>query len=764
MHSRIERLRNWLVIIAACMLLVVAGFFAYGRYRVRQAVRHLPEKLAVEVQQSTEGFTYSHSQGGRTIFTIHAAREIRYKGETGKAELKDVNIVVYGRESNRFDQIYGSDFEYDPQSGDVVAKGEVHIDLEADAQGPIRPDQAPPQELKNPIHLKTSGVIFNQKTGIASTPQRIEFRVPQGNGSAVGAVYESKAQKATLKSQVELQTTGKQPTHVNAGWTEFTQQPHQVKLENATVRQGTRTVSGDHGLIDLRDDNTVQHIHATGNVTSESTGKLPAHVQASEADFNVGTGNMLEDGVVRGNVTFNVAGDSPFKGSAGRVLLNFAEGNLIKLAQLREAVQLDQLPSSKGENNQLLSFSGDALDLKLKDGEELQSAQTAGAAQIVINGKSQPGSSPAKKQSAANTRTVVTAKKFEAAFGENNQMKSLHGAPEAKIVSTTEGEPPRTSTSDDLLVAFKDNQVDNILQTGNVQMQDDQRVADAKRARYVSESDTLTLTDDVRIQDKLNNAVVTSNTALLNQRTGELTAKGQVKTTYLNLKPQPEGAMLGSSDPIHVTSSEMVAEKATGISRYTGDSRLWQGANIIQAPVLLFDRNQRSLVATAPASLPRQVSCIFVQTDKTGKQSPIDVTSNKLTYTDSDRKARFDGRVLAKSQDGTVKADRIDVFLRPAGSPAAHNPNTQASQIDKMDALGHVHLEQPTRKGDGEHLLYTDSDGKFVLTGVPGKMPSIFDAEQGTVTGNSLTFFSRDDRVLVGSNQVHASNQTQVNK
>lgn len=763
MHSQIERLRNWLVITAACMLLVVAGFFGYGRYRVRQAVRQLPENLAVGVQQSTEGFTYSHSEGGRTIFTIHAAREIRYKGDTGRAELKDVNIVVYGRNSNRFDQIYGNDFEYDPQSGDVVAKGEVHIDLEADAEGPIRPDQAPPQELKNPIHLKTSGVIFNQKTGIASTPQRIEFRVPQGNGSAVGALYESKAQKATLKSQVELQTTGKQPTQVKAGWAEFSQQPHQVKLEKATVRQGTRTVSGDHALIALRDDNTVEHVHATGNVTSESTGKLPAHVQASEADFNVGLANMLQDGVVRGDVTFNVAGDSPFKGKAGRVLLNFSEGNLIELAQLREAVQLDQLPTPKGQNNQLLSFEGDALDLKFKDGEELRSAETSGAAQIVINGNSQPGSNAGKKQSAANTRTVVTAGKFEAAFGESNQMKSLHGAPEAKIVSTTEGEPPRTSTSDDLLVAFKDKQIDNILQTGNVRMKDDQRIADARQARYVPESDTLTLTDDVRIQDKANNAVVTSNTALINQRTGELTAKGQVKTTYLNLKPQPEGAMLGSSDPIHVTSSEMVAEKATGISRYTGDSRLWQGANIVQAPVLVFDRNQRSLLATAPASLPRQVSCIFVQTDKTGKQSPIDVTSNKLTYTDSDRKARFDGRVLAKSQDGTVKADRIDVFLRPAGSSAVA-PNGQASQLDKMDALGHVHLEQPTRKGEGEHLLYTDSDGKFVLTGQPGKMPSIFDAEQGTVTGNSLTFFSRDDRVLVGSNQAHAASQTQVNK
>src|SRR5207249_891684 len=163
-----------------------------------------------------------------------------------------------------------------------------------------------------------------------------------------------------------------------------------------------------------------------------------------------------------------------------------------------------------------------------------------------------------------------------------------------------------------------DNQIESILQRDDVQMQDDQRTATAEQARYVPEADTLALTSNVRIQDKANNTTISSDNAFIDQRTGELTAKGQVKTTYLNLKPQPSGAMLGSSDPIHVTSAEMIAERATGISRYTGDSRLWQGANIVQSPTLTFDRNQRSLVATAPGSGTRQVSCIFVQTDKTG--------------------------------------------------------------------------------------------------------------------------------------------------
>jgi hypothetical protein len=50
-------------------------------------------------------------------------------------------------------------------------------------------------------------------------------------------------------------------------------------------------------------------------------------------------------------------------------------------------------------------------------------------------------------------------------------------------------------------------------------------------------------------------------------------------------------------------------------------------------------------------------------------------------------------------------------------------------------------------------LVYTGNDQKFVLTGVPGHPPSIFDAEHGKITGDSLTFFSHDGRVLIGSGE-----------
>ena len=202
-----SRLRVWFATTAILLATVVAGFYFYGRMRIRRAIKEVPKTLGVNIQQSTQGFTLSKSQGGHTLFTVHASRAVQYK-QGGKAELREVSIIVYGRQANRYDQIYGSDFEYDPQSGDARAQGEVRIDLEANPAGIANPDQTAPKELRNPIHLKTSGLVFNQKTGNASTPEKIEFRNAQASGSAVGVRYTAKDQVLTFESQVEIDVTG----------------------------------------------------------------------------------------------------------------------------------------------------------------------------------------------------------------------------------------------------------------------------------------------------------------------------------------------------------------------------------------------------------------------------------------------------------------------------------------------------------------------------------------------------------------------------
>ncbi len=212
MPLSISRLRRWFAISAIVAVSIVVGAYLYARHRVQNALKQVPEKIALNIQQSSEGFAFSGSLGVHTLFKIQAKKEVQF-AHGGHYQLHDVAITLYGRDSSRYDQIYGSEFEYDPASGDVTAKGEVQIDLEANPSGGKSPDQAAPKELKNPIHLRTSGLVFNQKTGNASTQEKIEFRIPQASGSAVGVSYASKTHTLNLDSQLQIAFTRKNSSH-----------------------------------------------------------------------------------------------------------------------------------------------------------------------------------------------------------------------------------------------------------------------------------------------------------------------------------------------------------------------------------------------------------------------------------------------------------------------------------------------------------------------------------------------------------------------
>ncbi len=114
--------------------------------------------------------------------------------------------------------------------------------------------------------------------------------------------------------------------------------------------------------------------------------------------------------------------------------------------------------------------------------------------------------------------------------------------------------------------------------------------------------------------------------------------------------------------------------------------------------------------------------------------------------------------MVAKAADLTITANKVDAILQARGVTNA--PSSEAGKLDKLIAREQVAVSEPDRRANGELLVYTAADDKFVLS---GGSPSIFDAERGKITGVSLTFFRHDDRVLVeGNNSSPTVTQTQV--
>jgi len=796
MPLRVYRLRRLLATTAVLFTVVVVGMYLYARLRTRDVRKEVPDKLGFDIKQTANGFQFSKSDGQRTLFTVQASSVKQFK-LNGNAELHNVSIILYGRDSLRYDQIYGDDFAYNTKTGDVTAKGEVQIDLVANPSGQVSADQATPKEMKNPIHLTTRDLIFNKDTGNASTDARVEFSTPQASGWAVGVNYAGRSNQLILSSQIHIVTTGEDAAVIDAERGVITNDPRLIVLEHPRVdRQGAK-LAADQATFYLGPENDVERVVAHGNVTTDTNlapaasksqepaaPGLPAemHSRTDQAEFLLtDKGSLLRSANLTGNVHIEQTGSQPLRGDAGRVVLDYSGHNELQQVHALDGARLTQQSIGSGKPGegsapQNFEVTAPVIDFTVADGRVLDKAVTSGAAQIQISSLAE-SSVPKSGQ-----RTIVTAGKFEAQFATSdgkNRLASVHGAPNARIVNSNPGEPERVSTSDTVDATFlPEGGLDFITQKGNVAYSDgqpaDKRMqAWANTGQYTPADQMLVLTGHPRVAN--GGMETTARTIRMNRATGDALAEGDVKSTYSELKEQPDGALLASSSPIHVTARNMTAHSNPGIALYTGNARLWQDANIIEAPSIQFERDRRFVVAQGATAQP--VQTILAQTAKAGESqgetaakkkqkapasgtSPIVITSSKLTYADAERKVHYEGGVSAKGADFTANAQSADAFLVARSESSGDKSLAGPSQLDHMIAEGSVAIQQPNRRADGQKLVFTTADDKFVLTGGP---PSIFDAEQGKITGVSLTFFRTDDRVLVeGAKNTPVVTQTRV--
>ena len=80
MSTQISRLRRWFALAAIFSILVVSGMYLYARHKVRNALKEVPEKIGLEIQQTAKGFSISKSEQGRTLFRVEASKAMQYKG------------------------------------------------------------------------------------------------------------------------------------------------------------------------------------------------------------------------------------------------------------------------------------------------------------------------------------------------------------------------------------------------------------------------------------------------------------------------------------------------------------------------------------------------------------------------------------------------------------------------------------------------------------------------------------------------------------
>lgn len=829
----VERLRRWLLAGGVLLVAVIAVFLGVAHYRAHRFLTALPAKLGVDVRQETNGFTYSQSDGKRTIYTIHASKAVQHKD--GRYTLHDVGIVLYGRKSDRADRIYGSKFEYDQKDGVVRAMGEVHLDLQApEAQSAGgKMDYAAGKDLKagqhqadaaHTIHVTTSGLVYLQKLGVAATEQPIEFEAGGMKGQAVGADYTADTGVLVLHSAVKMSGMEQgRPAVLTASHAELDREGLKVTLSDARYvargKSGEESAQARQATVHLRSDGTVEQLDAEGAVTLKNadggTVTAPRGVVVMNAR-NEPQSMVLSGGLVYGS-------DGPLRkarGSAREGRLGFDRNGKLEHAELQGAVHLEEqmrATSTPGVPWNERKLTAGAVELAFATGahgkSRLRDAKATGAA--VLSMLNQPEKKTAKGK--AGARSAVSGPTSNSLAGDVlmahfvemggvNHLAEVHGVGHASLRQVNSAGVVETSSADSLVAELQPvrtkgkkgvkqlgaggDEIASAVEQGHVVMTRQEAKkpgttaspveerAVAERVSYDGALESMTLAGNVQVSDA--DSVLWASRVVANQKTGDATAEGAVKVSYLQPK-NAKGTASGAEDPVHVLAERAELKHDSGVATFYGGAgqraRLWQAGSQVEAPVIELDKKQKRLVARGAGQgatmAVRAVLTSVARPEKPGakaktgaaKQSAIQVMSRELAYSDQKREADFTGGVRVTSADGVMLARQAEVYLTSAHTASAgpsdklragHGAPSLSSglmggDVERMVASGGIVVEQPGRRATGERVVYTASDGVFALTGTAVAPPKVVDEERGTVTGTVLQFRAGDESVVVSN-------------
>ena len=360
----IERLRTIVLAGGGLLVVAIAIFLGLGQWRVYRQLKDLPKRLGIDIQQQADGVNYTQSRKGKTLFKIHAARAMQMK-ISGKMLLHDVKIDLYGEDGSRTDTISGSEFEYDHTAGIAKAAGAVEITLTRPDVRPAIAPMKPGTAVANPhlvaraagqmvgevdreIHVKTSGLSFDQKSGLATTAQQVDFVLQQGSGSSIGATYDSAHGQLILNRNVALHVDHNgDPVAIHAGHAEFERTAQLCRMSDAIAEYSRGKVQTANALIHFRNDGSVMRMDGSGGVDLETT--TGGRMTAPRGSLDFDEENHPQHGLLEGGATLEMTEPARhINGSAPTARLLFGGEGQLRHAHLERGVVFSSQQRSVG--------------------------------------------------------------------------------------------------------------------------------------------------------------------------------------------------------------------------------------------------------------------------------------------------------------------------------------------------------------------------------------------------------------------------------
>jgi lipopolysaccharide transport protein LptA len=191
--------------------------------------------------------------------------------------------------------------------------------------------------------------------------------------------------------------------------------------------------------------------------------------------------------------------------------------------------------------------------------------------------------------------------------------------------------------------------------------------------------------------------------------------------------------MLSGEEALQARAARMSARDKNQLIVYEGSATLWQGADRLQADRIEINRTARTLTAKGQ---------VVSQIMEAEKGTPIIVRAPELHYREDQQVAHYKGGAVLVRENMNVKGREIRAFLK--------TDEKGNSGVDRALAEGAVDILERengrSRHGTGERAEYYLAEEKVILEGGEARFE---DSQRGSTRGRKLTYYAKNDRLLV---------------
>jgi lipopolysaccharide export system protein LptA len=747
---------RWLLLVAF-FAIAAAVFWTYRIKRKEQRAHQRPAPTVVPLDTKADAWNWEWGQSanGQPSYKM-VAKKYRLSSDNNKADLEDLEMQIFTKDGEHYERVRSPSAQFFIDTHKLYAPGDASITLDV----PVKGD--PPHPLTS---IAAAGINFDSQTGQAVTDRPVTFTFDGGNGTCVGASYDPQTHALHLEHNVTVNLLGKtpeaMPMKVETDELTYTETEGVIHLGPwSRLTRNQTIINAGPSIVKLRN----KKLDTIDAGDAKGTDKRPGReleYQAASLHVQYNEDGLMEKLNGAGNaklVSHGKGSDTTMSGNTVDLYFDTSndESDLsTAVAKGNGVIESKPTPDPKGATGDTKILKSDWLDLHMRPGgKDLDRVNTHA-----------PGTLEFLPNQIARHPRVLKASQMDIAYGAKNEIQSFHALNASTETQPSEEERKRKKpvttvayTNSKVIDATFDEKGDLkfMKQTGDFHYTEGVRKAQADLATLENDRNIMDLDNHARISDDTGSTA--GDHIELQQSTGDFDAKGHVATTRLPEEKKDAKAtgsdVLDDSEPTQGLADHVTSANRNHVIHYVGHAVLWQSSNRIQADRIDIDRDKKNLVADG------QVVSEFKDNAKEDddaedtpavkKAKPVPaqpiftiVKAEHMVYTDQDRQAVYTGGANFWRPNLTVKSTTLRAFLND-------NKSDQDSRLNHAFADGKVDVLDinPVRRrvGNSEHAEYYADEGKIILTGGP---PQLHDSARGDSTGDKLTYFTDDNRLLI---------------